>query len=138
MGGVDIMNQKMYSLMKFLSYFSVKIFNYLQSYYEHDRKSKIRFYLRLFFDLMDLGVQNSYIIYDKISTNNSYIFNKTFGVSNTLNRWLLQSKSWHHLNTTRVLYTVNNGGSIKFNWPLSNKNGGRNQKAVCCLHKERH
>lgn len=44
MGGVDIMDQ-------------------MKSYYETDRKSKTKFYFRLFFDLLDLCVQNSFIVY---------------------------------------------------------------------------
>ena len=44
MGGVDLMDQ-------------------LQSVYRLDRRSKFRFYLRLFFDLFDVACVNSYIIY---------------------------------------------------------------------------
>lgn len=38
----------------------------LQVYYEYDRKS-VRFYLRIFFDLTDLAVTNSFIIYNKLA-----------------------------------------------------------------------
>lgn len=51
MGGVDLMDQK-------------------KVYYEYDRKSKTKFYLRLFFDLFDLSINNAYIVYDKISLAN--------------------------------------------------------------------
>lgn len=52
MGGVDLMDQK-------------------KVYYEYDRRSKWRFYIRLFFDLFELCVHNSFIIYKKVLLNNS-------------------------------------------------------------------
>ena len=33
---------------------------------EVDRRSKVRFYLRVFFDFLDISVVNSKIVYDKI------------------------------------------------------------------------
>ena len=50
MGGVDLMDQ-------------------LKSAYQLDRRSKTRFYLRLFFDLIDVGVVNSYIVYKTLGNN---------------------------------------------------------------------
>lgn len=47
MGGVDLMDQR-------------------KVYYEVDRRSKIKYYLRLFFDLFDIAVNNAYIIYTKL------------------------------------------------------------------------
>ncbi|XP_050551667.1 piggyBac transposable element-derived protein 4-like [Spodoptera frugiperda] len=47
MGGVDLMDQKKVT-------------------YEVDRKSKIKYYLRLFFDLLDIAMNNSYIVYEKL------------------------------------------------------------------------
>lgn len=47
MGGVDLMDQR-------------------KSYYEIDRKAKIKYYLRLFFDLMDIALNNSYVVYVKL------------------------------------------------------------------------
>lgn len=44
MGGVDLMDQKKVS-------------------YETDRKSKIKYYLRIFFDLLDIAVNNSHCIF---------------------------------------------------------------------------
>lgn len=44
MGGVDLIDQK-------------------KTYYELDRKSKFRFYLRIFFDLMDVACVNAFQIY---------------------------------------------------------------------------
>lgn len=58
MGGVDLMDQK-------------------KVYYEYDRRSKWRFYLRLFFDLFELCVHNSYIIYKKLILANSSSINVT-------------------------------------------------------------
>ena len=47
MGGVDLMDQKKVT-------------------YEVDRKSKIKYYLRLFFDLLDIEINNAHIIYEKL------------------------------------------------------------------------
>ena len=44
MGGVDLMDQK-------------------TIIYEIDRKAKIKYYLRIFFDLMDIAVNNAHCIY---------------------------------------------------------------------------
>ena len=52
MGGVDLLDQ-------------------MKVYYQLDRKSKFRFYLRIFFDLMDVSVVNSLYIYNKICKENS-------------------------------------------------------------------
>ena len=49
MGGVDLMDQ-------------------LKSTYEVDRKSKIKYYLRIFFDLLDIAVNNAYIVYSQLQT----------------------------------------------------------------------
>lgn len=66
MGGVDLMDQRkvIYNIQCFESQ-TIICFFYLQVYYEYDRKS-IRFYLRIFFDLFDLAITNSFIIYNKI------------------------------------------------------------------------
>ena len=45
MGGVDLMNQR-------------------TAGYHLDRKSSVRFYLRIFFDLMDIACVNSYLTYN--------------------------------------------------------------------------
>ena len=47
MGGIDLMDQR-------------------KSAYQLDRRSKFRFYLRLFFDLFDVAVVNSFILYKKL------------------------------------------------------------------------
>jgi hypothetical protein len=48
MGGVDLMDQKKVS-------------------YETDRKSKIKYYLRIFFDLLDIAVNNSHCVYVQVN-----------------------------------------------------------------------
>lgn len=52
MGGVDLMDQK-------------------KVYYEYNRHSKWRYYLRLFFDLFEICVHNSFIIFKKLILTNS-------------------------------------------------------------------
>ena len=47
MGGVDLMDQ-------------------LKPAYQLDQKSMFRFYLRLFFDLFDVALVNSFIVYKKL------------------------------------------------------------------------
>lgn len=47
MGGVDLMDQRKVT-------------------YEVDRKSKIKYYLRLFFDILDIGMNNAYTVYVKL------------------------------------------------------------------------
>lgn len=39
-------------------------------YYEYDRRSKSRFYMRLFFDLLELCITNSFIVYSIIAAAN--------------------------------------------------------------------
>ncbi|XP_064469969.1 piggyBac transposable element-derived protein 4-like [Ornithodoros turicata] len=51
MGGVDLMDQKKVT-------------------YEVDRRSRIKYYLRVFFDLLDIGVNTGYIVYCKIQSEN--------------------------------------------------------------------
>ena len=51
MGGVDLCDQMKVS-------------------YQVDRRSKFRFYLRIFFDFLDIGVVNSKIIHDKMDSTN--------------------------------------------------------------------
>lgn len=46
MGGIDLMDQR-------------------KVCYEVDRKAKIKYYLRLFFDLLDIALNNAYVIYMK-------------------------------------------------------------------------
>lgn len=47
MGGVDLMDQR-------------------KACYEVDRKAKIKYYLRLFFDILDIAMNNSYLVYVKL------------------------------------------------------------------------
>ena len=53
MGGVDLSDQ-------------------MKVTYEADRRSKFRFYLRVFFDFLDIAVVNSKIVYSKIESAPSY------------------------------------------------------------------
>ena len=39
----------------------------LKTTYQNDRKSSTKFYLRLFFDLMDIAVNNAYCIYNDLA-----------------------------------------------------------------------
>ncbi|XP_047106492.1 piggyBac transposable element-derived protein 4-like [Schistocerca piceifrons] len=48
MGGVDLTDQKKVT-------------------YEIDRKAKIKYYMRIFFDLLDIGVNNAYVIYSELA-----------------------------------------------------------------------
>ena len=57
MGGVDLKDQ-------------------LKSAYQLDRRSKFRFYLRLFFDLFDVALANSFTVYKKLE--NKYLTLKEF------------------------------------------------------------
>ena len=50
MGGVDLMDQR-------------------TAAYRLDRRSKVRFYLRIFFDLLDIACVNSFIVYNKLNPN---------------------------------------------------------------------
>ena len=50
MGGVDLMDQR-------------------AAAYRLDRKSSVRFYLRIFFDMMDVGCANSFIAYNMMHPN---------------------------------------------------------------------
>ena len=59
MGGVDLKDQ-------------------LKSAYQLDRRSKFRFYLRLFFDLFDVALANSFIVYKKLE--NKYLTLKEFKI----------------------------------------------------------
>lgn len=41
--------------------------------YEVDRRSKVKYYLSVFFELLDIGVNNAYICYMKLQAENSNI-----------------------------------------------------------------
>ena len=47
---------------------SVDLSDQMKVTYEVDRPSKFRFYLRVFFDFLDIAVSNSKIVYDKIES----------------------------------------------------------------------
>ena len=50
MGGVDLIDQR-------------------TAAYHLDRKSRVRFYLRIFFDLMDVACANSFVVYNMLHPN---------------------------------------------------------------------
>ena len=54
MGGVDVINQK-------------------KTTYRLDRESKFRFYLRMFFDLINIAIVNSHIVYMKLGISISLL-----------------------------------------------------------------
>ena len=54
MGGVDVINQK-------------------KTTYRLDRESKFRFYLRMFFDLINIAIVNSRIVYMKLGISISLL-----------------------------------------------------------------
>ena len=55
MGGVDLLDQ-------------------MKVYYHLERKSKFRFYLRIFFDMIDISVVNSLYIYNKVCAENCQMY----------------------------------------------------------------
>ena len=66
MGGVDLMDQR-------------------TAAYCLDRKSSVRFYLRIFFDLMDIAGVNSYLIYNMKHPNKLSVFDyKIVAVKNLI------------------------------------------------------
>ena len=54
MGGVDVIDQK-------------------TAAYRLDRKRKFRFYLRMFFDLIDIAIENDAIVYTKLGNSISLL-----------------------------------------------------------------
>ena len=59
MGGVDLIDQK-------------KVF------YQFDHRSKFKYYLRIVFDIIDIAIYNSHVIYTKLSGDTSTMGSKTF------------------------------------------------------------
>lgn len=67
MGGVDLADQ-------------------LKSSYELDRKSKFRFYLRIFFDLLDIACVNAHIVFTKVSASSLSLKDFKLAVSESMLR----------------------------------------------------
>ena len=65
MGGIDLMDQR-------------------TAAYRLDRKSSVRFYLRIFFDLMDIACANSYLIYNMLHPNKLSLLDYKIVVSKNL------------------------------------------------------
>ena len=70
MGGVDLCDQMTVS-------------------YEVDRRNKVRFYLGVFFDYMDISVVNSTTVYDKSPINRCNVIYGFSIQSSPLNDWNL-------------------------------------------------
>ena len=68
MGGVDLMDQR-------------------TTAYRLDRKSSARFYLRIFFDLMDVACVNSYLIYNMKHPNKLFVLDYKIVVAKNLIRY---------------------------------------------------
>ena len=47
----------------------VDLIDQITAAYHLDRKSKVRFYLRIFFDLMDVACANSFVVYNMLHPN---------------------------------------------------------------------
>ena len=75
MGGVDLMDQK-------------------TAAYRLDRKSKFRFYLRLFFDMMDVGLVNSHIIHTKVGGDLSLLEYKIVVANMLIGRYTNRKRSF--------------------------------------------
>ena len=67
MGGVDLLDQR-------------------KSYYEVDRKAKFRFYLRIFFDLMDIACVNASIVYQQSCDSRTSLLDFKKSVADSLTR----------------------------------------------------
>ena len=65
MGGVDLMDQR-------------------NATYRQDRKSSVRFYLRIFFDLMDVAYVNSYLVYNMKHPNKMFLLDYKIVVAKNL------------------------------------------------------
>ena len=49
----------------------IDLMDQLKSVYQLDQRSKFQFYLRLFIDLFDVALVNSFIVYNKLENSNS-------------------------------------------------------------------
>lgn len=67
MGGVDLLDQR-------------------KSYYEVDRKAKFRFYLRIFFDLMDIACVNALIVYQQCCNSKICLLDFKKSVADSMTR----------------------------------------------------
>ena len=75
MGGVDLIDQK-------------------AAAYHLDQKSTIRFYLRIFFDSMDVSCANSYIVYNMMHPNDLTLLDfKTIVSTYLIGRYTSQSRA---------------------------------------------
>ena len=75
MGGVDVIDQK-------------------TAAYRLSRKSKIRFYWRIFFDLIDIAIVNSYIVYAKLGNSISLLDFKIIVSKSLIERYSNRQRSF--------------------------------------------
>ena len=80
MGGVDPMDQR-------------------TAAYRLDRKSSVRFYLRIFFDLMDIACVNSYLIYNMKHPNKFSLLDYKIDVAKNLIQY---HQDWKPFSSTNV------------------------------------
>ena len=75
MGGVDVIDQK-------------------TAAYRLDRKRKFRFYLRMFFDLIDIAIENDAIVYTKLGNSISLLDFKIVVARSLIGRYSNQERSF--------------------------------------------
>ena len=75
MGGVDLIDQR-------------------TAAYHLDRKSRVRFYLRIFFDLMDIACANSFVVYNMLHPNDLTLLDfKTIIATYLIGRYTSRSRA---------------------------------------------
>ena len=72
-GGVDVIDQKTAS-------------------YRQDRKSKFRFYLKMFFDLINIAIVNIHIVYMKLGNSNPFLDFKIVVAKSLIGRYSSQQR----------------------------------------------
>ena len=81
MGGVDLVDQR-------------------TATYHLDRKSSVRFYLRIFFDLMDVTCANSYIVYNMLQPGGITLLNFKIAIATHLiGRYNSRNRAYPENNT---------------------------------------
>ena len=82
MGGVDVIDQKM-------------------AVSRLDHKSKFKFYLRMFFDLIDIAIMNSHIVYTKLGNSISLLDFKIVVVKSLIARYSNRQRSFSLSRTSK-------------------------------------
>lgn len=97
MGGVDLLDQR-------------------KSYYEVDRKAKFRFYLRIFFDIMDIACVNALIVYQQSCDSKISLLDFKKSVADSLTRkFSSRKRSFPFARSNRLssFLRPQNGGTIE-------------------------